>query len=450
MNFFLRTATAAGIGLFIGANALPAAAVLATDYVAPKLSHIGKTTMAIAGSGKVIVKVLVKANGSFQVINVIRSTNPADNAAALDLAKHSTYHPALRGGKPTTAFYDFTLNFNGKSYASEDSAGSSSGNSESSGIKSNSQTATISNMLRSGNYAGAKTASATYLSSHPGDVLAQSYLGLANAFLGDDVAAAQAFDQVSSIPKQYQSLAAQTYALAAIKVQSTSPTQALAYAQKSMAIRPDSNAYFALGVAQLANNDAANALTNLKKARVLALADTKTTIKEKVAIDSELLQAYTQTNDSADAQTTAAEIKQLDPSSNAAQRVVAQAAYNQALQLEKDAKYADAIKQWELGAQADPESAVTGYSHAALDMGRMDKPDFKAMSAEADKAIAAKSDDVYANYAKGVALVDIGDPASKKSGIDFLNKADTEAKAANMIGLSLTIENFIKSIPQKP
>lgn len=440
---------ASGIALFIGANALPAAAALATDYVAPKLSHLGKTTMAIAGSGKVIIKVLVKTDGSFQVMNVIRSTNPGDNNAALDLAKHSTYRVALRGGKPTTAFYDFTLNFHGKSYASGDSdAGSSSGSSGNSGIKSNSQTAAITGMLRSGNYAGAKAASTTYLASHPGDVLAQSYLGLSNAFLGDDVAAAQAFDQVSSIPKQYQSLAAQTYALAAIKLQSTSPTQALAYAQKAMAMHPDGNAYFALGVAQLANNDAASAVANLKKARETAMADSKTTTKEKVAIDSELLQAYTQTNDSADAQTTAAEIKQLDPSSNAAQRVVAQAAYTQADQLAKAGKYADSIKQWEIGAQADPESAVTGYSQAALVMGRMDKPDFKAMSAEADKAIAAKADDPLANYAKGVALVNMGDAASKKSGIDFLNKADAEAKAANMIGLSLTIENFIKSIPK--
>jgi len=444
MNFILRTAMASGIALFIGVNALPAAAVLATDYVAPKLSHLGKTGVGVAGTGKVIVKVLVKADGSFQVINVIRSTNPGDNPAALDIAKHSTYRVALRGGKPATAFYDFTLNFNGKSYASAD-AGGDSGNS---GIKANSQTSAITKMLRSGNYAGAKAAATVYLTSHPGDVLAQSYLGLSNAFLGDDVAAAQAFDQVSSIPKQYQSLAAQTYALAAIKLTSTSPTQALAYAQKSMAIHPDGNAYFALGVAQLANNDAAGAVTNLKKARDAAMADSKTTTKEKVAIDSELLQAYTQTNDSADAQTTAAEIKQLDPSSTAAQRIVAQAAYTQADQLAKAGKYPESIKQWEIGAQADPKSAVTGYSQAALVMGRMDKPDFKAMSAEADKAIAAKADDPLANYAKGVALVNMGDPASKKSGIDFLNKADAEAKAANMIGLSLTIENFIKSIPK--
>ena len=449
MNFILRMVTASGITLFVGASALPVQAALATDYQAPKLAHMGKTTIAIAGSGKVIVKVLVKANGSFQVMNVIKSTNPGDNAAALDLAKHSAYHVALRGGKPTTAFYDFTLNFNGKSYASDESGGAgSSASSDGSGIKTNSQTSAIAKMLRSGNYTGAKAAAATYLAAHPGDMLVQSYLGLSNAFLGDDVAAAQAFDQASSIPKQYQSLAAQTYALAAIKLQTTNATQALAYAQKSMSMHPDGNAYFALGVTQLANNDAATAITNLKKARDLASADPKTTTKEKVAIDSELLQAYTQTSDTADAQSIAAEIKQLDPTSNAAQRVIAQAAYTQADALAKAGKYADSVKQWEIGAQADPESAVTGYSQAALVLGRMDKPDFKAMSAEADKAIAAKADDPLANYAKGVALVNMGDPASRASGITFLNKADTEAKAANMIGLSLTIENFIKSIPK--
>lgn len=444
MNLFFRSAAAAGIALFVGAAALPASAVYSTDYTPPKLAHIGKTSVAIAGSGQVVVKVLVKPNGSFQVMNVIRSTNPADNAAALDLARNSTYKPGMRGGKATTAFYDFTLKFNGKSYASADDGAASAG--------SGGGLAGVTRLLRANNYTAAKVAATAYLSTHPGDSIAQSYLGLANALSGDDIAAAAAFDQVHPIPAQYRSVAAQAYSLAAVQSQSKDPAQAVAYAQKAMAIKADGNAYFALGVAQLANKDGANAVLNLKKAHDMARTDSKMTTKEKVAIDSQLMQAYLATGDQANAQTIGAEIKTLDPSSNASARVLAQADYNRADALSKAKNYPDSIKAWEAGAQADPEpaSAVTGWAQAALLMGQLDKPDYKAMSAEADKAVAVKGDDPLANYAKGVALVNLGyqnkDEASKTSGKDYLTKADAEAKAANLTGLSLAIENFLKSI----
>ncbi|MDQ6929819.1 MAG: energy transducer TonB [Candidatus Eremiobacteraeota bacterium] len=447
MNLFFRSATVAGIAAFVGGNAMPASAVYSTDYTPPKLAHIGKTSVAIAGSGRVVVKVLVKPNGSFQVMNVIRSTNPADNAAALDLARNSTYKPGMRGGKATTAFYDFTLKFNGKSYASADSDSAGSAGASGGGGQSG-----IARLLRAGNYPAAKVAATAYLTSHPGDSLAQSYLGLANALSGDDIAAAAAFDQVHPIPAQYRSVAAQAYSLAAVQTQSKDPAQAVSYAQKAMAIKADGNAYFALGVAQLASKDSANAVINLKKARDMARTDAKMTTKEKVAIDSQLMQAYLSTNDQTNAQVIGAEIKTLDPGSNASARVLAQADYNRADALSKAKNYPDSIKAWEAGAQADsePASAVTGWAQAALLMGQLDKPDYKAMSAEADKAVAAKGDDPLANYAKGVALVNLGyqnkDEASKTSGKEYLTKADAEAKAANLTGLSLAIENFLKSI----
>ncbi|GAC1358050.1 MAG: hypothetical protein NVSMB31_18480 [Vulcanimicrobiaceae bacterium] len=441
MNLFVRMTGAVAAAAIIGAGAAPAGAVLATDYIAPKLAQMGKSSVPIAGSGVVLVKVLVKADGSFDVIKVFKSNNPGDNAAALDIARHSTYHVGLKGGKPTTAFYDFTLKFVGKSLSSNQGDSSSSGGSGVGAIR---------DLLQSGKYAGAKAAATAYLASKPNDVLAQTYLAIADAFLNDDVAGAQAFDKVASIPKKYQILAAQTYSLAAVQMVKTDPSQALLYAKKSLAIHADGNAYFALGVAQLATKDAASALVNLKKASEIAKADPKTTTKEKISIDSELLQAYVALNDQPNVAATAAEIKQLDPTSPVAARVVAQQAYDQAAQLSKDGKYADAVKQFEAGAQADPESAVTGYANAALVMSKVEKPDFKAMSAEADKALAAKADDPLANYAKGVALVNIAvsahDDAGKKSGIVYLNKADTEAKAAGMVGLSLAIENFVKSI----
>ena len=444
MKSVLRTATAAAIAVLTGGIALPALAVLATDYTPPKVTHLGKTSVAIAGSGQVIVKVLVKSDGTFTVMNVLRSNNPADNAAALDIARHSSYRNALRGGKPATAFYDFTLKFSGKQYAGGDEQGA--------GGASDAQTGPIGAMLRSGNYAGAKTAASAFLAVHPGDVMAQSYLGLASALSGDDVSAAATFDQMSMIPSRYQSVAAQSFALAAVQLRVRNPVQALAYAKKAMALRADGNAYFALGVAELANSDAAGALPSLKKARDLANSDAKTTTKEKVAIDTELMQAYLTSNDQVNAQAMAAEIKVLDPTSTASVRTIAQADYTKADTLTKAHSYPEAIKQWEAGAQADPEpaSAVTGWAQAALLMGQLDKPDYKAMSAEADKAIAAKPDDALANYAKGVALVNLGyqnkDDVSKKSGKDYLSKAQGQAKSANLSGLAEAIENFVKSI----
>lgn len=446
MNSYLRMMVATGVAAFVGANVAPAGAVMATDFVPAKLRTMGKTSVPIAGSGVVILKVLVKADGSFQVQNVIKSTNPADNAAALDIARHSSYRVALRGGKPATSFYDFTLRFSGKSVAgTSDSEGGSTV-----GGTGGSQSAKIAGMLRSGNYNGAKAAATAYLASHPNDDLVNSYLGLANSFLNDEVAGAAAFDKVSQIPKNYVVVAAQTYGVAAVKTAAQNPQQALAYAQKAMSLHPDSNAYFALGYAQLRANDAASAVTTLKKAHDLTFANPKSGVKDKVAVDTQLLQAYAQLKDSANQQATLAEIKQLDPTSTAGARVVAQGYFDQAQAATQAGKYADAIKLWEQGAQADPSQAVTGYGQAALLFSHLDKPDFQGMSTEADKALAAKPDDAVANYAKGVALVQLGvqnrDDATKKKGIEFLNKADAEAKAANMLGLATSIENFIKSI----
>src|SRR5579872_7204660 len=99
------------------AFALPANAQYATEYSPAKLVRQGSTSKAIAGSGTVVVQVQVNANGSHKVIRVIHSTNSADNAAAIDIANNSTYHPAHRGNAAITSYYDFTLKFKGRSVA---------------------------------------------------------------------------------------------------------------------------------------------------------------------------------------------------------------------------------------------------------------------------------------------------------------------------------------------
>lgn len=95
----------------------PASAQYANEYVPAKLIKQGTTTKPIAGSGTVQVQVQVNADGTHKAIKVIHSTNPADNAAAMEIAQNSSYRPAHRGSTPITAFYDFNLKFNGRSVA---------------------------------------------------------------------------------------------------------------------------------------------------------------------------------------------------------------------------------------------------------------------------------------------------------------------------------------------
>ena len=72
---------------------------------------------------------------------------------------------------------------------------------------------------------------------------------------------------------------------------------------------------YALGNAQIAAKQFPEAIATLKSVHAKAWADPKTPTNAKVAIDSALLSGYMQTNNQADATTTAGEIKTLDPTS---------------------------------------------------------------------------------------------------------------------------------------
>ncbi len=207
------------------------------------IKMFGKTTLPVAGPGQVIVKVLVKADGSFTVQNVIRSTNHADDAAALDIAKHSTYHPAARGvaKKPTTSFYDFTVSFKGDS-ASSGGGGASSGESGS--------LASYDAMISSGKYADAESGLTTYLQAHPDDQPALVDLGVAQAFANEDTPAAATFDKVTAIPDKYKVVAARAYAHASgAATAAKSYDVAVADAKKADAIAPSAYASNTLGAA---------------------------------------------------------------------------------------------------------------------------------------------------------------------------------------------------------
>jgi trimeric autotransporter adhesin len=109
MNYRLCSIVSMGIVLLpLGARAQNAA-----PYAAPTLLERGTNTTAIAGSGSVTLQVFVKKDGSHTTVRVLKSTNPADDAAAAEIAQTSRYKPAARGANAVDAYFDFTLNFEG-------------------------------------------------------------------------------------------------------------------------------------------------------------------------------------------------------------------------------------------------------------------------------------------------------------------------------------------------
>jgi tetratricopeptide (TPR) repeat protein len=440
MSCTSRFAAAALALAAVATFALPASAQYATEYTPAKLTHQGKTSQPIAGSGTVIVQVQVNANGSSKAIRVIKSTNSGDNAAAMDIANHSTYRPAHRGRTPITAFYDFTLKFKGKSVASNAAAPGMTG-----------KAASIDALIRAGKYEQARTQVQSALASNPSDPTLNSELGAANYFLSNYAEAAAAFDKVPNISKEFSKVAAQSYSLAAGKLAQSNPQQAVAYGKKAVAMSPNGGAYYSLGVAELNAGDAQAAVADLKKSRDMAFADPKTDAKTRVAIDSALLQAYTKAGDTANAQTTADEIRKLDPNSDAAQVVMGNQYMSQGNDASKAGKHDEAIAAYEKAAQVGgPKVAVTAYAAAALEESRLDKPDYTKMKADADKALAISANDPLALFAEGISLygqyVQGGSSNSglKTQAVDTLNKAKAAAQAAGNFSLSLNIENFMK------
>ena len=434
-------------GLAVIACSLPASAQYSSEFSPAKLTAQGKTSLPIAGSGTVIVQVQVNADGTHKAIKVIKSSNSGDNAAAMDIAQNSSYRPAHRGNSATPSFYDFTLKFNGKSVAqSSDLASGDSGDSASA----RAAASQIAQLISAGKYAQAKTAAESAMLSTPTDEIRQ-LLGVSEAQQGQFTDAAAAFERVGTITKQFHLIASQSYANAAVALGSSNPTQALAYAQKAVSLDPSTNSQYALGVAQVANKQYTDAIATLKTVHTKAFADSKTPTNAKVAIDSTLLSAYTQTNDSADASAMASEIKTLDPTSTLPGRVLGNT-YLQSGSAALQAKdYAGAMKDFDLAAaQGDNEVAVTANVQAAFTVIKIDpaKADYKKMQAYAEKALALKPDSPEANFAEGIALTAQAaaghDDAMMKKAQASLDKADQLAKAAGNEALALSIEGFIK------
>ncbi len=431
----------------------PASAQYANQFAPAKLVHQGSTSKAIAGPGTVIVQVQVNADGSHHVVKVIKSTNSADNPAALEIASNSSYHPAHRGATAITSYYDFTLKFKGRSVAA--SVGEN--------VATGSPAARIDALIHQGKYDQAKSEAEQALASSPDNSVLNEELGTANYFLADYPGSAAAFDKASTIGKTFQQVAAQAYAMAAAKSSAASPQQAVAYGKKAVEMAPAANSYFALGAAEVQAGDTASAVTDLKKAMDMAQSDPKADVKSKVAIASQLYQAYDKAGDTANAQKTLAYIKQLDPN-NAS---VGTLQGNKYLQAGNDAAQAgnheEALKDFEQAASVGSSAVqVTAYAAAALQQSAIissqktppTKDDYAKVKAYADKALAISPNDALANFAEGVGLAGewvVGgktDAGLKTQALAALNKAKASAQSSGNMSLSLNIDNFIKSTLQ--
>lgn len=402
-------------------------------YTPPKMVKQGKSETPISGSGKVVVKVLVKPDGTFEVEQVVRSTNHGDDPAALEIAKSSTYAPATRGSKKILAFYDYELKFTSSGASSNDAPG-------------NAALAPYDAQLRAGNYTAAQAGLKSYLAAHPGDARAELDLGVADTFLNDSEGATDAFDKAGTIPDSFKAVAGKAYVDRAVQLLTAKDTAgALAAAKRAVALTPGFSSYDSQGVAEFESGDTAAAVADLQKAHDIAKTLSAVPAQSRAANDFHLVQAYLASDDVDAAEKVASEAAAADPSSKLyGEKVFASYYIKKAQDAEAAGKFEAAAGLYERGVTDAPSQAALLYAGASVAYMKVQpNPDVDKAKASADKALAADANSPEANYAEGVALANQG---KKGDAVPFLNKADTLAKAAGETALASSAEAAIKQL----
>lgn len=402
-------------------------------YYPPKLLKRGTSTTPIEGPGAVTIQVLVHKDGTFKVQRILKSTNPGDDRAALEIAQTSNYKPACKGGKNQLAFYDFTLNFSG--------TGTTSGTQAEQG-----ELPRIERMINAGNFSGAQAALGDYLKAHPDEARAELDLAVADTFLNDYEGAAAAFDKAGTIPQKYRSVAGKAYvevANALLKAKKTDA--ALATARKAVELAPGFGTYNILGIAEYSGGQYAVAAADFERAReAAAKSDSGATPPLRAQIDVNLTSAYLNAGNLDAALKIAAEAKQLDPGTATNIDVAFANYYGAQAKLKADAKkYVEAAELFEKGAQTAPSQAAALYAQAASYYLFGDKPDNVKAIAAADKALALDPNNALGLYAKGIAFANTG---KTKDAIDYLQKAEDAAKKAGDNAFASKIEDQIKRL----
>ena len=400
-----------------------------TAYVPPKLESPGTNSTALAGKGEVTVQVFVKKDGSFTVSKVLKSTNAADNEAALEIAKTSKYKPAIREGKAVDAYYDYVLTFAGEAAAAVNTGPLS--------------TATAS--IRAAKYDDAKSQLNAYLQAHPGDTQAYTLLGVANAFGGDPAAASQAFEKAGTVPDQYKTLSIQSYAkYASALLDAKKFPDAVTYAGHAIDGDPNNlQAYYVRGIANSNLQNDAGSIADLAKARTIAMG-AKSDDKTLAMIDFNLAVSQLAAGQFGEAATSSKEAVKLDPSRQAQlDKFALTAINNAAVSLANSGKITDAVSRLESGAAAFPAGAAQLYVQAAYIYATDKKPDWKKVSAEADKGLAIDGTDGRGNYIRGVSAAQLDDP---KTAITYLNKAKSSPAYASDAALAKQIDDSLKTL----
>lgn len=396
-----------------GAWAAPTPAA-AEYYEPPHLVKQGTAKTPVSGNGTVVIQVLVNPDGSFKVQKVVKSTDKSLEPAALEMAATSKYAPATKGKKKVVAFYTYTLKFVGNSASSSDQG-------------TGGQLAAFTAQIRAGKYADAKTGLTAYLEAHPGDPSASALLGVADTFQDDFTGAAAAFDKVPKIPNQYLPVAARAYGGAAEKALGAKDgAAALSAAKRAYEISPGVATLNVLGTAQFMSKDYPSAVKSFEDARSQATA-AKVEPKQLATIDSNLASAYVDGGNVDKAVALVPEIKKLDPANTAAEGYVVNYYVGKA----KDAQAAKnlplAASIYDQAAQVGPTYAVVMYTNEASTLYQVTpKPDYKAVKAAADKALAIAPGDGGANLIAAYALVSDGKTADARP---YIDKADAAAKA---------------------
>ena len=126
------------------------------------------------------------------------------------------------------------------------------------------------------------------LLSAPGNPQLLQLLGSAQFFNGDEANQRQsAFSKVRSVSRSFfTKIATNAFATASVKLSPTDPAQSLLYAKRAVALTPDANSSFSLGVAQIANKQYTDAIATLKPVH-----DKVPDEKTKLAVDRQLLSA---------------------------------------------------------------------------------------------------------------------------------------------------------------
>ncbi|HEY0382165.1 MAG TPA: energy transducer TonB [Candidatus Elarobacter sp.] len=414
---------------------LVASAQTGTFYTPPKLVKQGTATSPIGGTGAVTLKVFVRKNGAIGTVNVMKSTNHNDDAAALEIAKSSTYKPGVRDAKPIDAFYTMALKFSGTSVVNDTGTGSG-------------ELLQANALIRANKFAEAKTQLQSYLAGHPDDKNAQALLGVADAYLNDNAGASAAFDAAGTVPERFKIVAAKAYADAAVDaLKAKNYDQAIALSDKALALQQNVNTLFIQGTAYANAQKYPQAIAALEKAKAQATAG-KADSATLNAIDASLATSYIFGGQPDKGIALAKALKQRDPSNTRVDDTLASYYNQQAVAAMKAGRKAEAVADLENAARAVPSRAVVLYVQAANILAQGEKPDWKAVKAEADKALAIDPNDARANYDAGIAVANSLDPKVAKPDIApamaYLQKA--KANAGGDAQLNADIDKAIAAL----